>query len=139
MQECVNAGMYMRTFVYMCVYIVTCRPVSRQRPEYAHATKERVLEEVFSMYSESCPVLGNGPIYTHSDKRRDVFYMVRAKHSDTSHVFSAGSDLSLYNKSLLVARGIRELELGVQKTKENGNTTVYNGVQQNESSVVSGR
>jgi hypothetical protein len=41
-----------------------------------------------------------------------------------------GSDPSLYNESLLVARGIRELELGVQKAQENGNMTAYDRVQQ---------
>jgi hypothetical protein len=42
------------------------------------------------------------------------------------------SDPTLYNESLFVATGIRELELGVQKSQENGNTMAYNGVQQNE-------
>jgi hypothetical protein len=50
-----------------------------------------------------------------------------------------GSDRSLYNYSLLVARGIRELELGVQKNqKENGNTTAhteYNRESKNENWV----
>jgi hypothetical protein len=32
-----------------------------------------------------------------------------------------GPDPSLYNESLLVARGIRELELGVQESQENEN------------------
>jgi hypothetical protein len=46
-----------------------------------------------------------------------------------------GPDPSLYYKSLLfVARRIRELELGVQKSQENGNTTAYIGVQHNETS-----
>jgi hypothetical protein len=29
--------------------IVTCRPISRQRPKYAHATIEPMLQEQFSM------------------------------------------------------------------------------------------
>jgi hypothetical protein len=58
---------------------VTCRPISRQRPNCAHATMEGVLEEVFSLWSAPCPVLGNGPIYTHSDNRRGVLYMILAK------------------------------------------------------------
>jgi hypothetical protein len=37
-------------------------------------------------------------------KRTGVFYVVRATHSD---VFSIGSDQSLYNESLLVAREIQ--------------------------------
>jgi hypothetical protein len=65
------------------------------------------------------------------DNRRGVFHGVRATNSDTWHVFYMGSDPSLYNGSLLVARVIRGLELGVQKIQENGNTTAYNGVQQN--------
>jgi hypothetical protein len=36
---------------------------------------------------------------------------------------------------MFVASGIIELELRFQKSQENGNTTAYNGVQQNESSV----
>jgi hypothetical protein len=59
-------------------YIVTCRHISRQRPKYEHATIERVLEEVFSTWSTTCPVLGNGPIGTHSDNRRGVSYVVRS-------------------------------------------------------------
>jgi hypothetical protein len=47
-------------------------------------------------------------------------------------VFSVGSDQSLYNESLFVARGIRELELGVQNgnTMEYNREWEYNGVQQ---------
>jgi hypothetical protein len=41
----------------------------------------------------------------------------------------------VYKEVLLVARGIRELELGVQKSQENGHTKAYNGVQQNENCV----
>jgi hypothetical protein len=62
----------MQVFSATNVCIVTCRPISRQRPKYAHATIEKVLEEVFSMWSASCPVLGNRPIITHSDNRRGV-------------------------------------------------------------------
>jgi hypothetical protein len=64
----------------LSVYIVTCRPVSRQHLKYAHATIKGVLEEEFSMYrhiltreevfyvwSAPCPVLVSGPIDTHSD------------------------------------------------------------------------
>jgi hypothetical protein len=39
---------------------------------------------------------------------------------------------SLYNESLLVARGTRELELEVQKHQENGNTAVCNRESKNE-------
>jgi hypothetical protein len=48
----------------------------------------------------------------------------------TRDVFYMGSDPSLYNESLFVARGIRKLEFGVQKSQENGNKMAYNGVQQ---------
>jgi hypothetical protein len=57
---------------------VICRPISRQRLKYAHATIEKALEEMFSMWSAPCTVLGNGPIDTHSDNRRGIFYVVRA-------------------------------------------------------------
>jgi hypothetical protein len=57
---------------------VTSRLISRQRLKYAHATIEGVLEEEFSMWPAPCPVLGNGPIDTHSDNRRSVLCVVRA-------------------------------------------------------------
>jgi hypothetical protein len=43
---------------------VTCRPVSRQRPKYAHATIENILQELFSMWSAQCLLLGNGSLNT---------------------------------------------------------------------------
>jgi hypothetical protein len=46
---------------------VTCSPISRQRPEYAHEPIENALQEVFSMLSASCPVLGNRATNKHSD------------------------------------------------------------------------
>jgi hypothetical protein len=67
--------------------------------------------------------------------RRGVFYVAYATHSDRWHLFSMVPDPSLYNKSLLVARGIRGLELVVQKSQENGNTTAYIGVKQNANLV----
>jgi hypothetical protein len=45
-------------------------------------------------------------------------------------VFPVWSLPRLHNESLLVAREIRELELGVQKRQENENPTAYSGVQQ---------
>jgi hypothetical protein len=93
----------------------------------------RVLEEVFSVWSAPWAVLGKGPIDTHSDNRRGVSYVVRAMHCDTSYVFSMRSDPGLYNESMFVARGITELESGVQKRQEKRNTTVYKGARQNES------
>jgi hypothetical protein len=41
---------------------VTCTPISRQRPKYAHAILERGFQEVFSIWSAPCPLLGNGSI-----------------------------------------------------------------------------
>jgi hypothetical protein len=67
----------------VCQYTVTCRRISMQRPKYAHATIEKVLEEVFSVWSAPCPVLGNGPMN---------------RHSDTWHVFSVRFDPNLYNE-----------------------------------------
>jgi hypothetical protein len=56
--------------------------------------------------------------------------VVRVTYFDMLHVISVGSDRSLYNESLLLAREITELELGVQKGQENANTTEYNAVEQ---------
>jgi hypothetical protein len=53
-------------------YIVYYRPISRQHPKYTHATIEKVLGEVFSMWFAPCPLLGNRSINTHSDNRRGV-------------------------------------------------------------------
>jgi hypothetical protein len=61
--------------------IVTCRLISRQRPEYEHVTIENVLEEVFSVWSASSPVLGNGSIKTHSENGRCVSYVIRTMPS----------------------------------------------------------
>jgi hypothetical protein len=47
---------------------VTCRPISRQLQKYAQATIEKVLEEMFYLGSTPSPVLGNGPIDTHSNR-----------------------------------------------------------------------
>jgi hypothetical protein len=63
---------------YKLVRTLTYRHISMQRPKYEHATIETVLDEVFSMWSEPCPVLDNGPIDTHSDNRRGIFYVVSA-------------------------------------------------------------
>jgi hypothetical protein len=38
----------------------TCRSISRKRPKYVHAATEEVWEEVFSMWSVPCQLLGNG-------------------------------------------------------------------------------
>jgi hypothetical protein len=54
----------------------------KQRPKYAHATTEKLLE-AFSVWSAPCPVLGNGPMNT---------------HSGTWRVFTMRPDTSLYNK-----------------------------------------
>jgi hypothetical protein len=64
--------------IHKKIYIVACRPISRQHPKYAHATIEKILEEVFSVWSAPRPVLGNWPIETHSDNRRRILYVVRA-------------------------------------------------------------
>jgi hypothetical protein len=48
--------------------IVTCGPISRQRPKYAHATIEKVLQEMFSMLSAPYPLLGNGSLNTFLQK-----------------------------------------------------------------------
>jgi hypothetical protein len=61
-----------RSFYWMSLLdgtVVTCRPMSRQRPKYAHATIEKVLQEVFSMWSAPCPLLGNGSLNTLPQQR----------------------------------------------------------------------
>jgi hypothetical protein len=57
------------------LYIVTYRPISsiynfsRRRPKHAHTTIEKVLQEVFSMWSTPCPLLGNGSLNTFPQKQ----------------------------------------------------------------------
>jgi hypothetical protein len=46
------------------IYNVTCKPMSRQLPKYAHATIEKVLQEVLPMCSAPCPLLDNGSLNT---------------------------------------------------------------------------
>jgi hypothetical protein len=42
--------------------IVTCRPISRYRPNYEHATIEKVWQELFYMRFAPCPLLDNGSL-----------------------------------------------------------------------------
>jgi hypothetical protein len=49
---------------------VTCRAISRQRPKYMHATIEKVLQELFSMWSGPCPLLDNGSLNTFPKKQK---------------------------------------------------------------------
>jgi hypothetical protein len=61
-------------------YIVSYRPVSTQRRRYAHATIEKGLQELFSMWSAPCPLLDNGSLNTFPQKcaveQQDVhFYL----------------------------------------------------------------
>jgi hypothetical protein len=57
-------------FLFLCsfhvslLHSVTCRPIFRQSPKYAHATIGKVLQELFSMWSAPCPLLGNGSLNT---------------------------------------------------------------------------
>jgi hypothetical protein len=46
---------------------VACGPVCTQRPKYAKAAIEGRLEEVLSMRSAPCPLLGGGPVDMYSD------------------------------------------------------------------------
>jgi hypothetical protein len=50
-------------------FTVTRRPISRQRPKYAHATTEKVWQELFSLWSAPCPFLGNGSLNTFPQKQ----------------------------------------------------------------------
>jgi hypothetical protein len=53
--------------------IVTCRPISRQRPKYAQATREPGRKRCFLCGPHIYPLLGNGPINRHFDNREAVF------------------------------------------------------------------
>jgi hypothetical protein len=68
---------YVNFYIPVKLCVVTCLHISRQHPKYAH-TVVKVLEEVFSLWSAPCLVLGNGPVDTHSDNRRGGFFVVRA-------------------------------------------------------------
>jgi hypothetical protein len=50
-------------------YTVMYRFISRQRPKYAQSTIEKVLQEMFSMGSAPCPLLGNGSLNTFPQKQ----------------------------------------------------------------------
>lgn len=50
--------------------ILMYRSISRQCLKYAHATIEKILEEVSSAWSALCPLLGNGLIDTHRAGRQ---------------------------------------------------------------------
>jgi hypothetical protein len=67
---------------------MTYRPISRQRPEYAHATIERILEEVFSVWSTPCPVLGSqesGNLMIESVCRPEKFVSTRTYQTTRYH------------------------------------------------------
>jgi hypothetical protein len=51
------------------VHIVKCRSISRQHQKYAHAAIEKALQEVFSMWSAPCLLLGNGSLNTFPQKQ----------------------------------------------------------------------
>jgi hypothetical protein len=57
---------------------VTRRPISRQLTKYEHATIEKVLEEVISVWYAPYPVLGNEPINTrlqqYATRMKGIFY-----------------------------------------------------------------
>jgi hypothetical protein len=44
--------------------------ISRQRPKYAQGTTEKVLLELFSMWSAPCPLLVNGSLNPYPQKQR---------------------------------------------------------------------
>jgi hypothetical protein len=51
-----------------CIFILTCRTISRQRPKYAYVTIEKVLQELFPMWSAPCLLLRNGSLNTFPQK-----------------------------------------------------------------------
>jgi hypothetical protein len=111
-------------------YIVTCRPISRQHPKWAHIAIEKVLEKVFSMWCASCPVLSNGPVDTHSDNGRKRCFIwcphniqcwVTGKWTRilTRDIFSLRPGPNLYNKRRKIFQWSRWVELNVQLLRVN--------------------
>jgi hypothetical protein len=85
--------------------IAAFRHISRQRPKYAHATIEKVLQELFSMWSAPCPLLDNESLNTFPRQRirrqqLDNFscYAARCKYNRGRGVFY-GSTSRLYKQS----------------------------------------
>jgi hypothetical protein len=93
-------------------YIMTCRPMSKQRPKYVHATIEEVLKEVFSMWSAPFPLLGNGSLNTSPQKqtRGTIGHLLLGNGAvnrlcQQYRLFSVGS----------VTRNYRRAQKGVQR------------------------
>jgi hypothetical protein len=87
------------------MHLVTCRPISRQRSKYAHATIKKVLQELFSIWSAPCPLLGNGSLNTFPRKqtRRTVGALLLDKGAvirlcQQYRLFSVGSVQSGYKR-----------------------------------------
>jgi hypothetical protein len=60
-------------------YIVTCRPISRQRPKYEHATTEPVSQELFSMWFAISIARYRSKKHAFSTTEESVFLGVRAE------------------------------------------------------------
>jgi hypothetical protein len=84
---------------------VTYRPISRQRPKYAQVTIEKVFQELSSIWSAPCPLLGNGSLNTFPQKqtrnnRRSIARQRGGKQalSTIQAVFSLGSVQNGYKR-----------------------------------------
>jgi hypothetical protein len=82
----------------LTVNIVTCRPIYVQRPKYTH-TIENLLQEVFSVWSVPCPLLGNGSLNARNS-RKSIARQRRGKQalSTIQAAFSVGSVRSHYKR-----------------------------------------
>jgi hypothetical protein len=88
-------------FTELLINIVTCKPISMQRVKYTHATIEKVLQELFSMWCAPCPLLGNRLLNTFpQNNRRSITRQQRDKKtlSTIQAVFSTGSMQSGYKR-----------------------------------------
>jgi hypothetical protein len=88
--------------------IVTCRPISRQRPKYTHTTIEKVLQEVFYMWSALFPLLGNVSLNTFPQKetRRTIGHLLLS-NAAVNTVFSVGSVTRSYKGTEKTRRSSR--------------------------------
>jgi hypothetical protein len=79
--------------------IVICRPISRQHPKYAQATIEEVLQEVFSMLSAPCSLLGNESL--------NIFPQKQARRKIGEILLGNGAVKRLVNNTGCIFRGVR--------------------------------
>jgi hypothetical protein len=66
--------------------------------KYIHATKEKVLQEVFCLWSTPCPLLGNGSLNTFPQKQMRGIEHLLLGNGAVNRMFSVGSVQSVYTK-----------------------------------------